>query len=256
MNDSQGPSYFAATRHPLACLLFLVPLLAAYEIGVVTLSADQPGSLRNGADVWLRWCLERYGITQLWAAPLLVVGLFAVRSLLQTNDRPRGYFRLYFKMLLESALYAFLLWALSRNFLRLLDHAGVVLNQPSPDGVSVTPTAQILTYIGAGIYEEVIFRLGLFSIVCLVLRFMWVPSIVAGPVAAVACAVLFAAAHHIGPYGEWPINSTVFLFRVIAGILFTMIYVFRGFGIAVGAHAGYDILVGVSLPAPVAASAP
>ena len=39
----------------------------------------------------------------------------------------------------------------------------------------------------------------------------------------------------------------VFLFRVLAGLYFTALFVGRGFGVAVGAHAGYDVLVGVSL---------
>jgi hypothetical protein len=59
-------------------------------------------------------------------------------------------------------------------------------------------------------------------------------------------AIGFAAAHHVGPYGE-PMNPYVFLFRAIAGLYFTVLFIARGFGIAVGAHAGYDILVGVTI---------
>ena len=58
-------------------------------------------------------------------------------------------------------------------------------------------------------------------------------------------AALFAAAHHIGPYGE-PMNPYVFLFRALAGLYFTALYLGRGFGVAVAAHAGYDVLVGVT----------
>src|SRR3954452_13902779 len=44
--DSTG--YFSATRHPLECLLFLLPLLAAYEGGVAWLGGDQADRMRNG----------------------------------------------------------------------------------------------------------------------------------------------------------------------------------------------------------------
>ena len=51
-------SYWQSTRHPGPCLLFLAPLLAAYEIGVVKLGGATPLALRNGADAWLRWGLQ------------------------------------------------------------------------------------------------------------------------------------------------------------------------------------------------------
>ena len=36
-----------------------------------------------------------------------------------------------------------------------------------------------------------------------------------------------------------------FVFRTVAGLYFTALFVARGFGVAVGAHIGYDVLVGV-----------
>ena len=57
-------------------------------------------------------------------------------------------------------------------------------------------------------------------------------------------ALLFSAAHHVGPYGE-AFNHSVFLFRTLAGLYFALLYQLRGFGIAVGTHTCYDVLVGV-----------
>ena len=51
---SSNGEYLRATKHPWPCLLFLLPLLAAYELGVDRLSGGQPDALRNGADSWLR----------------------------------------------------------------------------------------------------------------------------------------------------------------------------------------------------------
>lgn len=241
MADANGPSYFASTRHPWACLLFLVPLFAIYELGVLYIGHPNPTALRNGADIWLRWALERYGFGQLWAAPLLVLGLFVVRSLLEVKDRPRALLSTYFGMLIESTVLAFVLWGFSRNYRPIMDFAGIPLNQIQ----FRTPAAgQFITFVGAGIYEEVLFRLGLFSLCVILLRLVLFPKILAVPLAAVFAAVVFSAAHHVVPNGE-PIHSPVFVFRVIAGLFFTLLYVARGFGIAVGAHAGYDILVGV-----------
>jgi len=64
--------------------------------------------------------------------------------------------------------------------------------------------------------------------------------------------LLFAAAHHLGPHGEpWNWTSATmcftFLFRFTAGAFFSFLFVVRGFGIAAGTHAAYDVLVGISL---------
>jgi membrane protease YdiL (CAAX protease family) len=62
--------------------------------------------------------------------------------------------------------------------------------------------------------------------------------------AAMVSALLFSAAHNIGPYGE-TFQPFVFLFRAGAGFYFVALYRLRGFGIAVGAHAFYDVVVGL-----------
>jgi hypothetical protein len=36
-----------------------------------------------------------------------------------------------------------------------------------------------------------------------------------------------------------------FLFRFLAGICFSLVFIYRGFGIAAGSHALYDILMGM-----------
>ncbi len=246
MADRKDPSYYASTRHPWACFLFLLPLFAAYELGVLWIGGSNAQSLRNGADIWLRWFLERYGFGQLWAVPLLVLGFFLIRSAFAVKDRPTKPVSTIFGMFVESVGYAVLLWGISRNFRPLMEMAGLPLAQIQFQSVAA---GQFVTFIGAGIYEEVLFRLGLFSISVFLLKCVLFPGPIAVPLAAVFAAVVFAAAHHVGPYGE-PVHSPVFLFRALAGLFFTAIYVARGFGVAVGAHAGYDILVGVVVNPP------
>jgi len=157
-------------------------------------------------------------------------------------DRPEDPVTALFGMCFESALFAVVLWQFSRNFGPIVDHFGIKLQVV----LRTAPAARVLTYVGAGIYEEVLFRLGLFSVVCFLLRAVALPKAAAVPVAALAAAVTFAAAHHLGPSGE-EVVAAKFLFRVAAGLFFTGLYVFRGFGVAVGAHAGYDVLVGVGV---------
>ena len=61
--------------------------------------------------------------------------------------------------------------------------------------------------------------------------------------AVVLTSLLFSTAHYIGPSGEH-LEWNSFLFRFLAGVFFSILFVYHGFGIAAGAHAGYDILVG------------
>lgn len=233
-------AYISATRHPWMCLLFLVPLLALYEGGLLWLGGDQAARLRNGADAWLRWALELFSVGQVLAAPTVLMIVMFIWTWWRWADRPDDPVTTLFGMAFESCLFAFVLWQFSRNFAPIVDGLGLRLQIT----VQTAPLAQILTFIGAGIYEEVIFRLGLFVGLYCVLRAVLLPKVVALPLGAVAGALAFAAAHHVGPYGE-PMRTDYFVFRTVAGLYFTLLFIARGFGIAVGAHAGYDVLVGV-----------
>jgi membrane protease YdiL (CAAX protease family) len=135
------------------------------------------------------------------------------------------------------------LWAISLALGPLLDVLGVPLqihNQTEP------AMQDLVCFLGAGIYEEALFRLLLLSLLGFLFRLGDLPPRGADVLAILVSALIFAAAHHIGPAGE-PFGGYVFLFRSIAGIYFALLYQYRGFGIAVGAHAGYDVLVGVLL---------
>jgi membrane protease YdiL (CAAX protease family) len=233
--------YLTATRHPWPCLVFLLPLLAAYEGGVFWLGGKQPETLRNGADTWLHWGLEAFGLSQLYWAPILIALLFVLWSWLRWWDRPGELFGVCAGMAVESVVCAFGLLGLSRVLGPTLDSLGIVMSCP-PQGDKAL--AQVITFVGAGIYEEVVFRLLLFGGAVWVVRQAAVPALLAVLVAAVGSALIFSAAHHAGPYGE-PYDAYVFLFRTLAGLYFTLVYQLRGFGIAVGAHACYDVLAGV-----------
>ena len=62
--------------------------------------------------------------------------------------------------------------------------------------------------------------------------------------AIVITSFFFSMAHYVGPHGERFIAYT-FAFRFVAGAFFAVLFVFRGFGIAAGTHALYDIFVGM-----------
>ncbi len=237
--------YLKSTRHPFSALLFVLPLLAFYEVMVVVLGGGWSGSneLRNGADAWVRNQLVVNDVSIAWALPVAVLTVLVIHTVWKWKERPARPLAAVFGMFLESAVFAAALWALSRNFIPLLDQVGL----PTQDvGFQPVATGQVVRFVGAGIYEEVLFRLGLYGLLAMVIRLAFVPKFVAVPLAALLGALAFAAAHHVGPAGE-PMSTPVFLFRTAAGLIFTFLFATRGLGVAVGAHAGYNILVGVSV---------
>jgi len=236
-------SYWEESRGPLASLVFVCPLLATYEVGVITLG---PYAVRNGADAWLRYLLDSLGFGQYFLLPALTVGaLLAWHHARRLPWRiPRG---VYLGMAVECLLLAVLL----RMILHLQGMAFARLALAAPpmamadlmrSGLGWFGT--LVGYLGAGIYEELAFRLILLSLIGLVLRAAGVRRGWAWAVAVVAASLLFSTAHYIGPYGE-RLNWFSFLFRFVAGAFFSVLFLYRGFGIAAGAHAGYDILVGL-----------
>jgi hypothetical protein len=242
---AEEPRYLRATLHPWPCLLFLLPLLSAYELGVYLLGGTEAQALRNGADAWLRWALDVYGIRPFVAAPMIIVGVFVVWTMLRWSDRPAHAAATVAGMWLESIVFAFGLWAIGHNFAALLRSTGVTMST-TEFTIRTDTLVQIITYVGAGIYEEVLFRLFVITGLAAMLKCANVPNWAALVLAGLGSAVLFAAAHHIGPNGE-PMDTYRFLYRATAGVYFALLYWFRGFGVAVGTHALYDVLVGVKI---------
>ena len=151
--------YLASTRHPWPCLLFLLPLLVSYEAGVFWLGGAQSEVLRNGADAWLRWGLEAFGLHQLYWAPVFIVILFLGWSWMRRRDKPKQIMAVCRGMVMESLSFAGGLFVLSRMVAPLWTNVATRMSvRPESGGIG-----QVVTFVGAGIYEEVLFRLLLFA---------------------------------------------------------------------------------------------
>jgi hypothetical protein len=243
MGESKDSGYFDATRHPLPCLLFVLPLLLAYEGCVSFLGGPHPEVLRNGADNWLRMGLAAVGVTLSWVPPALLLVLFGVWCFVRRQGMPGDLVGTLTGMGIESVSYALGLWGMSWLLTPLLKHAGVEMAAGTV--TEAHPLLQIVPYIGAGIYEEALFRLLLFSCLAWVLKKVEIFPLLGVVLAAFGSATLFSTAHHIGPQGQ-PYSNYLFVFRLMAGLYFALLYQTRGFGVAVGAHACYNVMVSVS----------
>jgi len=243
MNLNAG--YLAATRHPWPCLLFVLPLLVAYETGVLMLGGTTPETIRNGADHWLRCGLSTIGLKFFWVPPLLLILVFLIWVGRSWKDRPSDLTGVLSGMVLESVAFALGLWVLSRALAPLLQHVGIELNVAPADPSAEAALRQVVTYLGAGIYEEAVFRLVLFSLLLVIFQWVEIAPGSAEVLAAIGSSLLFSVAHHVGPYGQ-PYSNYLFLFRVVAGLYFAALFRLRGFGIAVGTHACYNVMVSIN----------
>ena len=216
--------YWVQSRRPLASLLFIAPLLVIYESGVLLWGAHQ-----NGADAFLRRLLELLGFGQHFLLPILTVCILLGWHFL-SHEPWQVSGSVLSTMAVESLILGFCLRVIS-----LVQNAVLV--------ASIGEKAQeCVGFLGAGIYEELLFRLVLFSALAWAFRHAAAAPRASMIMAVLLSSLLFAAAHHVGPYGEWPLQWSRFLFRFVAGIFFAVLFVYRGFGIAAGCHAAYDIL--------------
>ncbi len=240
------PSYWRDTRAPRYSLLYALPLLLAYEGLAFLLSGDAISGVRNGADVLLKsaflWLGGRDG--------LLVFGLalVGVSAVLVWRDLRRGGTvtpRYFVGMMVESVVYALVFGLVAGTLTGLILRAATPLSAGPMAGLDL-PT-QMMISLGAGLYEELLFRVLLVSLLARLARvgFGWAPW-ASGVFAVLIGALVFSAFHYIGPYGD-VLELGSFTFRAVAGVLFSALYLLRGFGITAWTHALYDVFLSLTL---------
>ena len=152
----EAPSkYWAQSRRPLAALYFAGPLLVIYETSLLCLGSN---ALRNGADDWMRRTLNLLGFRTYLLLPFLTVAiLLGWHHVLRQSWRvPRVVLCAMAGECLSLAAALWLCWSLY-HFLFQVVAATVGL---SIGGLLAT----ISSYLGAGIYEELLFRLILLNL--------------------------------------------------------------------------------------------
>lgn len=236
------PDYWKATRAPRYSLIFVFPLLLAYEI-LARLIAGESG-VRNGADVLLKSLFVLlggpHGLT-IFALLLCGTGLFLVIRDWRQSGAPRpGYF---LGMTVESVVYAFLFGGVTSALTALLLHGPRMLMLVQAHQMPVA--TQLMVSLGAGIYEELLFRVLLVSALAKLATagFGWRP-LPSGIFATVLGAFIFSAFHYVGPLGD-TLTLSSFMFRMVAGLLLSGLFLLRGFGIAAWTHGLYDVILTV-----------
>ena len=227
---SATTTYGEASARPLHILVFLAPLILLYEIGAIVYL---PGETIAARGILAR-VFESFGIVGLHLpAGLLVIVLLVWQVLLRDRWRVRGSYLGF--MLMEACL-----WTVPLFLLALLMTAGpAVQAEAATSAVELRERswqARLTLSIGAGLYEELLFRMILIAAAHFVLAdLLRLADHWAKIGAAVISAVGFMLYHH----ATTPVESAFFL---VAGLYFAGLYIVRGFGIVVTVHALYDVL--------------
>lgn len=241
--------YWDKSRTPRYSLLFALPLFLLYE-GLAAALAGSPGAsgVRNAADVVLKTPFIAVSGTRgslaFFATIVAVFVFFVARDLTKSRDRLQP--RFFGLMLGESALLALLLGIVVGTITaRLLGGIGALAAQSQ----AVSPlqemsvATRLMLSLGAGLYEELLFRVILVGGLALGIRWLTgATRVQGGLIAAIIGALVFSAFHYIGEYGD-PLELASFTYRAIAGLVFSALYLLRGFGITAWTHALYDVYV-------------
>ena len=274
-------SYLERTSRPIYAVVFLLPFIIFYELGTFGFNTDvlNQSQIRVVAFVWLQNLLESVGFSGkfAWVAPPLAVIVILTAMQITSRKQWRLWLGDIFPMAIECVLLAVPLIVLTlfltsssetESNMSRFENSSIYIQAEGPlscssevnnllasateqsgmNGQGHPLLANIITGIGAGIYEELVFRLILICILMLILQDLLGLSHTNSIVLSVLIsAALFSAHHHIDFISGQlnavdPFNWTRFAFRTIAGIYFAILFAFRGFGITAGTHSFYNII--------------
>lgn len=215
-----------------------IPLLVLYEI---LIRISQPGeevAVRLSADVWITrlLLLIHHNTLYLTIGLLIVLGGFILWKERNKSVHIRASY--FGGMIAESLVWAIVLAIIVGGLIGWLFMASV-------DGPAVTRLQMLALSIGAGLYEELVFR------VVLVYGLIYLFSLLFERKTAVIISVILAAAifsgvHYTGSMGD-VFTLPSFLFRMLFGLALNALLVLRGFGITAWTHSLYDVLLVVFL---------
>ena len=225
--------YFQKSKSPFYSFVITLPIFLIYELGLFLMRDTEFSYIKNGADVLIEEAISTLGFDIFYMSSSLFLLVFFIVAYYQKRnyDSFKIYKSYLFLMLFESLIYASLL-------LFFLGSMGLYLMDISVENVQFN----LILSLGAGIYEELIFRVFSLFIFYRLVKFIFksMNHFSAQFFALFLSSILFSLFHFIGAES---FTQDAFTIRFIAGILLGLLYINRGFGITAITHSFYDIFV-------------
>lgn len=239
--------YLAYTAAPVQAAALTLPLLLLYGLGVLVV--PEAGNGVDVISVALSAALSNLGPDRVWGY-LGFYGLLAaidVGLIIWLSRQNRLSVRYFWPLLFESGLYAGLVGIvasqLTADVTRMLG-AHVVPLSSGQGGQQFGVVSGLIVSAGAGLHEELVFRLGgIAGVARLWLGKEWLKPSVRLLLVMLGSSVVFSAVHHLVE----PFTLQAFVFRTFAGLLFGSLFLARGFAVAAWTHFLYDVLIIVVL---------
>jgi membrane protease YdiL (CAAX protease family) len=227
---AEAGGYFAWSRDPAVALLGVLPLWLLYELLRLSLAPAE----RNGAEALVTDSLQLAGPGALGVLKV-VLGLCVLAAAVSVMRRDLPWLSLVGVSALEGAVYGLMLGPVTQALTFFVLEGRALQGGIGPD---------LVGSLGAGIFEEAVFRLGILSLLSLLLvracLAFGLPRLLGVFAAVLISSLAFAWFHHVGAGGE-PYELRIFTFRSVAGMVLGTLFVFRGFAVVVYAHAAYDL---------------
>ncbi len=233
-------SYLTLTRQPVYSLLFLTPLLVVYEAYAYFINFNKPFQIRNGADILLKRFFQLLGLEGLFSMMMFIlVAILVIVGISYRRMRQPLVGRYFPLMLGEAIVYSFFLGPVVQRLTGFVQHPFL-----GPDTSPIQDfSVKLLVSLGAGVYEEIVFRVVLITAMMFLLekvaRFEFNHAAV---LSIIASSIIFSGFHYIGEY-HWQFTWESFLYRAIAGLVLAILYITRGLGITAWTHSLYDVYV-------------
>jgi len=213
-------------------VVLAIPLLLLYEV-LLALTSTPYVQVRNAAEMWLRNVLLFLNINSQQATFFMIGILLASIPFIKTeNLNLHGKYIVY--MLFEALIYSFLLGVVIQF---ILNPVFLLLPNRNPNSIQLFALS-----LGAGLYEEFFFRVIMLNGIFFFFGFLIKNVVVNGIISVLLASFMFSASHYVGNMAD-SFNIYSFIFRFAAGLLFTILYLLRGFGITAYTHAFYDIRI-------------
>jgi hypothetical protein len=233
-------SYFFLSTRPLHTLAFLVPLMVLYELGTLLFLTGNGMVEVIKARLMLTQALDVFGNVGFHVPPILLTVILLVWHVLE-RDRWRVRKDVVLGMGLESFLWTLPLFV----FAAIAGTSKVLMMQSGGGTTSIAELglpARLTLALGAGIYEELLFRLILIAGLHFVLKdLLRVGEGTTYVIAAFVSAIAFTFYHNIQHPGGGA-DLRLLVVYMIAGLYFAVLFILRGFGVCVATHATYDVV--------------
>jgi len=228
-------AYWQHSKSPFYSLLFTLPLLICYEILIFTLNHSDILGMRNGADILFRQFFAMVNIYGFYIVGFLVLSTLSISYYFHSrrNISKPFHWQFFVLMFLESLVFAMLMFV----FIDKIDDYLIII------GTAPGKKEMIVLALGAGVYEEFIFRVILVSGFLFFLKdILRLQPHLSAILAMISASLIFSLFHYLGSYGE-VIEIRSFLIRFGAGMFLSLLFVLRGYGITAYTHTLYDLIV-------------